>query len=73
MHAGDAGDARDAVEQQFLEGIHVGDDDLDLVVGFLSGDQQAFENFRYAGDLAVEILETLRRVGVHRDVDERHQ
>ncbi len=33
MHAGHAGNARDAVEQQFLKGIHIGHDDLELVVG----------------------------------------
>ena len=39
MHAGHAGNARDAVEQQFLKGVHVGHDDLELVVGLLPGDQ----------------------------------
>lgn len=37
MHAGHARNARDAFEQQFLESVHVGRDDLELVVGLLPG------------------------------------
>ena len=73
VYAGHALDAGDLVEQQILIGIHVADDDLQLVIGLLTGDQQAFEHFRDAGDAGFQIGETFRRVDIHRDANQRHQ
>ena len=71
MHAGDALDAVDAVEQEFLESFHVADDDLELIVRILAGNQQALHHFRHLADFGFEAFEALRRVGVHGDVDQR--
>jgi len=73
MDAGNTGDAGDAIQQELLVGVHVLDHDLELVVGVLPGDQQAFEEFRDLGDGGIETGEALGRVAVHRDVDQRHQ
>jgi hypothetical protein len=61
MDAGHPGDARNAVKQEFLVGVHVPDHDLELVVGILAGDQQAFEQFRDLRDAASKVL---KRSGV---------
>jgi hypothetical protein len=73
MHAGDALDAGNAIEQQLLVGIHVLDHHLELVIGGLAGDQQAFHDLGNFADRRFEVTETLGRVLVHRNVDQRHQ
>src|SRR6185369_3336032 len=73
VHAGHPLDAGDLVEQQVLVGVHVADDDLQLVVRLLAGDQQAFEDFRNFRNAGFQIGEAFRRVLVHRDADQRHQ
>ena len=73
MHTGDALDTRDAVEQQFLVGIHVTDDHLELVIGLLPGDQQTFKYLGLQRDPCLEIGEAFRRVTVHRNMYECHQ
>jgi hypothetical protein len=59
MYAGHARDAGEAVEEQFLVGVHVLDHHLELVVGVLAGDQQAFEQLGDFGDGGVEAGEAL--------------
>ena len=58
-------DARDPVQQQRLVGLHVTDDDFQLVIGVLAGDQQALEHLRQCRDLLLEVGETFRGVAVH--------
>jgi hypothetical protein len=73
VHAGDALDARDLVEQQILVGVHVPDHHLQLVIRLLAGDQQAFEISGISAMARLQIGEALRRVLVHRNADQRHQ
>ena len=44
MHAGNTFDAGDFVEQQILVMVHVAYDHFELVIGVLSGNQEAFQN-----------------------------
>lgn len=73
MHPGDARNAGDAVQQQFLVAVHVAHHSLELVVGILAGDEQAFDDFRDVLDFLLEVLETFRGVAVHGNVDQGHQ
>ena len=73
MDAGHAGNARDAVEQQVLIGVHVAYDNLELIIGVLPGNQQTFQDFRIFADLRLEVGEAFRGVLVHRDMDQGHQ
>src|SRR5574343_1146745 len=73
VHAGDALNPRDLVEQQVLIGIHVADNHLQLVIGLLAGDEQAFQHLRNIIDRRLQVGETLRRMLVHRDTDQCHQ
>ena len=73
MNTGHALDAGDLVEQQVLIRIHVTDDHLQLVIGLLASDQQAFEHFRNFHDARLELGETFRSVQIHRDSDQGHQ
>ena len=73
MDAGYAGNARDAVKQQLAVGIHVLHHGFQLVIGGLSGDQQAFDNLRYVTDLAFKCAESFFGVLVHGNVDQGGQ
>src|SRR5688572_26208340 len=73
MHADDAFDARDFREQKALVLVHVGDGDLELVIGFLAGDQVALLYLGVAAHDALELREALGRVPIHADVDERRE
>ena len=53
--------------------VHVAHGDLELVVGFLAGDQQAFQHLGDVAHQRLEVGETLGRVLVHRDAEQRHQ
>ena len=72
MHTGNAFDAGYFVQQQVLVTIHITDNDFELVVRRLAGDQQALDNFRDVADQTLKVGKTLRRVLVHRDMDQRH-
>ena len=73
MHASHPLDAGDFVEQQILVSIHVTDDNLQLVIRLLAGDQQALQHFRNLRDRRFEVGEALRRMLVHRNANQRHQ
>ena len=73
MYAGDALNAGDFVQQQILVSIHVANDNLQLVIRLLAGDQQALQHFRNLRDSRLKVGEALRRMLVHRDANERHQ
>lgn len=57
MNAGHALNPVDPVEQKFLEGVHVPDDNLDLVVGVLPGNQETLLDLRELVDFVLEMLE----------------
>ena len=73
MHSGHSIDARDPVEQQRLKCIHVLDHDLELIISILAGDQQAFEHLRQRLNRLLEVPEALRRMLIHRNMDQSHQ
>jgi len=51
----DSLDAGDLVEQQAQVGLHVAYHDLELVVGVLTGDRQAFQYLWPRADLLLEV------------------
>lgn len=59
MHAGHTLYARNAIEQELLVSVHIPDDNLDLVIRVLTGNQQAFEHLRYLADILLEVFEAL--------------
>ena len=65
MHTGNPLNAGDPIEQQFLKGVHVLDENLDLIISVLPGDEQAFEHFGAFPDFLFKVLEALGRVLVH--------
>ena len=70
MHAAHAFNARHPVKQELLVGIHVWHHHLEQVVRFLAGDQVALLHLGKLTDAPLEILETLRRMPVHADLDD---
>jgi len=73
LHPADAFDAGDFVQQQLLVGVHVFDDDLELVVGGLAGDEQAFHDFGQGADFGFKVGEAFGGVAVHGNVDQGHE
>jgi Mg-chelatase subunit ChlD len=73
MHARHAFQTCDLVQQKILIGVHVAHHHLELIVGFPSCDEQAFEHFRHILDGRVEALEALGRVAVHGDAQDHHE
>ena len=53
--------------------VHIAHYDLELVIGILAGNQQAFQHFGQHCNRRLKIGETLGRVLVHGNVDQRHQ
>jgi len=72
-HPADALDARDLVEQELLVVIHVGQHDLEQIVGFLACDQIAGLYLGAGAHLLLEVGEALGRVAVHGDLNDRRE
>ena len=63
MHVGYAFDSGNFVQQEFLVVLHVRHHDFQLIVGRLSGDEQAFSHFRVRSDLLFKFFEAIRYAG----------